>query len=245
MNTHGIHVLYGTNDDNVICLVPHHFKFIFFPAEQTSFEHNLGVEREVKSCRTETFKFLAVIGNAASCAPQGKAGTDNNRETYLVDSGFCLFKGMDNSTFRNLETDFVHGLAEGVPPFCFFNDIDISAKQLNIIFVENACFSYLYGSIKPCLSAKSWEKSIRTLTFNNFGNEFRSNRLDICAIRNFRIGHDCRRVGVDENYLIPFFFQCFDRLGSGVVKFAGLADDNGTRADNQNLFDVSSFGHCN
>jgi hypothetical protein len=47
------------------------------------------------------------------------------------------------------------------------------------------------------------------------------------------IGHDSGRVGIDEDNFDAFFAKGTGSLGSGIIKFAGLADDNGSATDYQ------------
>ena len=47
-----------------------------------------------------------------------------------------------------------------------------------------------------------------------------------------RIGHDGCGIGVDEYGLDAVFSQRTKRLGTGVIKLAGLADDDRAGADN-------------
>ena len=50
-----------------------------------------------------------------------------------------------------------------------------------------------------------------------------------------RIGHDGSRIGIDQHHLVPFFLEGLHGLGTGVVKLAALADDDGARADDKNF----------
>src|SRR6202042_1552967 len=69
------------------------------------------------------------------------------------------------------------------------------------------------------------------------------NRLDVRAVRKFRVGHDGGRIGIDEDNAVALFTKGFAGLRAGVIKFARLADDDGTSADDEDRMDVSSFGH--
>ena len=50
-------------------------------------------------------------------------------------------------------------------------------------------------------------------------NKVERNRLDIYFIRHVCVGHDGRRVAVDQHNLDTFFFQCLASLCSSVVEF--------------------------
>ena len=74
--------------------------------------------------------------------------------------------------------------------------------------------------------------------------KIRRQRLDIRTVRQIGIGHDRRRIRIDQNDLITFFAQRFARLRTRIVEFARLPDDDRARADDENFVrcQVSSLG---
>ena len=68
-------------------------------------------------------------------------------------------------------------------------------------------------------------------------------RLDVGGIGHLRVGHDGGRIGVHQDDPVALFPQGLAGLGAGVVELTGLADDDRTRADDQDAVDVGSFGH--
>jgi very-short-patch-repair endonuclease len=71
------------------------------------------------------------------------------------------------------------------------------------------------------------------LLFEDARDEARSDRLDIGDVGHFRIGHDRRRVRIDDDDPVAFAFQRLDRLASGIVELGRLADDDRPGADDQ------------
>lgn len=51
------------------------------------------------------------------------------------------------------------------------------------------------------------------------------------------------RVGIDQNDFVAFVLQRLARLGSGVVEFAGLANNNGARANDHDAVKIGAFRH--
>ena len=68
-------------------------------------------------------------------------------------------------------------------------------------------------------------------------------RLDVGAVGQLRVGHDRRRVAVDEDDLEPFGAQRLARLRAGVVELARLPDDDRAGADDEDAFEIGSSGH--
>ncbi len=58
-----------------------------------------------------------------------------------------------------------------------------------------------------------------------------------------RVGHNGGGIGVHENDLEPFLPQDLAGLGPGVIEFAGLANNNWPRPNDQNLLDVCTPRH--
>ena len=70
-----------------------------------------------------------------------------------------------------------------------------------------------------------------------------SDRFQVGGIRELGIGHDGRRVRIDQNDPVALFPQHPAGLGAGVVEFGGLADDDRSRADHHDRADVCAPRH--
>jgi len=65
----------------------------------------------------------------------------------------------------------------------------------------------------------------------------------IYSVRHFRISHDRRRIGINQDDPVALFAQSLTCLRAGIIKFTGLADNYRASADNQNTFYISTFRH--
>jgi hypothetical protein len=81
------------------------------------------------------------------------------------------------------------------------------------------------------------------LDADDFGNVIAGERLDVSAVSHLRIGHDGCRIRIDEHDFVALLPQSLARLGAGVVKFAGLSDDDRAGTNDKNFVDISSLGH--
>src|SRR5947208_1735605 len=97
--------------------------------------------------------------------------------------------------------------------------------------------------IERCLPAESRQNRVRFLTFHDCLDHFRSDRLDVSAIGELRIGHDRCGVGVHEHNFVSFLAKRFACLHAGIIKLAALPDHDWTRADKQNLFELVISRH--
>ena len=78
---------------------------------------------------------------------------------------------------------------------------------------------------------------------DDLGDDLRRDRLDVGRIRQLRIGHDRRRIGIDEDDPIALGLQSLAGLGARIVELAGLADDDRSGADDEDGFDIRALGH--
>ena len=63
-------------------------------------------------------------------------------------------------------------------------------------------------------------------------------RLDVGRVGELRVGHDRRRVRVDQDDLVALLAQDLAGLHAGVVELGGLADDDRAGAEEHDLVDV-------
>ena len=67
--------------------------------------------------------------------------------------------------------------------------------------------------------------------------------LDIGTVGKTRVGHDGRWVGVDQDDLKAILLEHLASLGARVVELASLTNNDGTRTNNEDTLDVSTFRH--
>ena len=87
--------------------------------------------------------------------------------------------------------------------------------------------------LQPGLAAQRGQQRVRALFLDYALDKLGSDGLDIGAVGQARVGHDGRRVGVDQDDLKAILLEHLAGLGAGVVKLTGLANDNGARANDE------------
>ncbi len=101
----------------------------------------------------------------------------------------------------------------------------------------------IHRAVQRGLAAHGRQNRIRAFLSDNAFHHLAGNRLNICHIGCLGVRHNRRGVAVDENDLIAFLAKSLTGLRAGIVEFAGLADDNRTRSDNKNGFNISALRH--
>src|SRR3546814_17915624 len=92
------------------------------------------------------------------------------------------------------------------------------------------------GAVQCRLAAHRGQHRIGLFTLDDLFDSLPCNRFYIRDIGRFGVGHDGRRIAVDQNRAIAFGLQGLAGLGPGIVELAGLADDDRAGANDTYAF---------
>jgi hypothetical protein len=79
--------------------------------------------------------------------------------------------------------------------------------------------------------------------FDDPGDDLGRDRLDIGGVGEIGIGHDGRRVRIDQDDPVTFRLERLARLRARIIELARLADDDRACADDEDRGDVGPLGH--
>mmetsp|Transcript_894 Transcript_894/g.2080 ORF Transcript_894/g.2080 Transcript_894/m.2080 type:complete len:1014 (-) Transcript_894:28-3069(-) len=243
VHAHGIQVLDGAHDDNVVALVTHDLQLILFPAEQGLLHQDLVGHGGVQATGHNCLELLHVVGNAAAGAAQGEGGA--NDDGKLVDSESNLkglLHGVGGAGLRLVNADLVHGVFKERAVLREVNALQLGAKQLHAVLGQDARLLQALGRVEAGLSAHGGQDGVGPLLGDDGLQQLGDHRADIGAVRGGGVGHDGGGVGVYEDDLVPVLPQSLTRLGSRVVELAGLANHDGAGANNHDSLDVGPIG---
>ena len=243
MHAHWIQILNRADDDEIAFGIAHQLKLIFLPAQQTLIDQNLASRTLMNPIGHHLTQFLLAVGHAAASAAHGERRANQNGIANLRGKFNRLLHAAHNPTLRRLQADLGHGVLEQLTVFGQLDAIQRRANQFDLVSVQNAPLLKLNGQVERRLAADRWQQRIRPLLDDDLLAHLQRERLDIGRIRQFRVGHNRRRIGVDQDDAIALLLERLAGLHAAIVKFAGLANHNRPRADNHNRFDVGSFGH--
>src|SRR5690606_9788368 len=88
---HWIDILDGTDDYGIIGPVAHDFHLELFPPQQRFIYEDLRHRRRFQPRAAEMFIFLAVVGDATTCATKGEGGADDGRQADFLQRVQCLY----------------------------------------------------------------------------------------------------------------------------------------------------------
>src|SRR5690606_1521191 len=136
-----------------------------------------------------------------------------------------------------------HCVFEKLAIFGKFDALENRADEFDVVAFECAVFSQRFRQIQRGLPTDGGQQRVRLLLLNNALANFGRQWLDIGGVGKLRVSHDGGGVGVDKDNAVAFAPQHLTCLHAAVIEFAALPDNDGTRAKDQDGFDVSSFWH--
>src|SRR5215469_14319590 len=249
VHPHGIEVLDRADDDDVVFEVAHDLELVLFPSQHGFFNQGLVNRGEIEAAGEHFEELFAIVGHASARSAEREAWPHDDRESNLAGEFETVSEIVDQRRLGNIEADLLHGVFKVESVLGFLDGFHVGANQLHVELFEHAIVGQLDGEVERGLAADGGKNGKsrrgRELAFdaNDLFQIFASERLDVGTVGKLGIGHDGGRVRVGEHDFVALRFERLASLGTGVVELGGLSDDDRTRADNEYLRDVSSFGH--
>ena len=181
--------------------------------------------------------------DATTGAAEGKARTQHAGISHALGDGLGVCHAVGIARARDLQADLGHGLVKELAVLAALDGGKVAADHLDAVLVERAVLCQFDGGVQTGLAAQRGQQRVRALFLDYALDKLGSDGLDIGAVGQARVGHDGRRVGVDQDDLKAILLEHLAGLGTGVVELTGLANDNGARANDEDALDVSTFRH--
>ncbi len=243
VHAHRVDVLDRAHDDAVVVAIPHHLHLVLFPAEHRLLEQHLVGGRGIEAAGHDGLELLAVVGDAAAAAAQGERGPDHRRKADLGLYRERLLHAVGDARAGALEPNVGHGAPEELAVLRHVDGALRGADHLDVVLLENPLAHQIERGVEGGLSAHRRQQRARTFLLDDALDGSPVDGLDVDRIRGLRIGHDRGRIRIHQDDSISLFFQRLTRLSSGIVELASLADDDGSRADDENAVEVGAFRH--
>ena len=243
MHAHGVEVLDGAHDDAVAGVVAHDLHLVLFPTLDGLLDQYLVGGRKLKALAHDGDELLVGVRDAAAGAAQGKARAQHAGISHALGDGLGVGHAVGIARARDLQADLSHGLVKELAILAALDGGKVAADHLDAVLVERAVLCQLDGGVQTGLAAQRGQQRVRALLLDHALDKFGGDGLDIGAVSQARVGHDGRRVGVDQDDLKAILLEHLAGLGAGVIELAGLANDDGTRANDEDTLDVSTLRH--
>ena len=243
VDAHRIQVFHVADGDGGIVFVPYDFVFDFLESPDAFFNQHFPDGGKLQGMFHQGNEFRFTIRKTAAGPAQGKGRTEDDR----IADFFCCFQpvlyGACNVGRQHRFPQVFAKLFEQFPVFRLFDGMAAGSKEFRMAFGKDPFLFQLHGQVQARLSADSRQDGIGAFVAYDLGNIFQRQRLHVNLVRDAGIGHDSGRIGITENDFISFFFQGQTGLGSGIIKFSGLPDNDGPGTDDKDLSEVCSFRH--
>ncbi len=243
MDAHRVDVLDRADDDEIVGDVAHHLELELFPADHRLFDEHLVNGAQLEAALGEIAELFDVVRDAAADAAKRKGRADHEREAKRPREIDPFRQAARQPALRHVEADRPHRVLEQLAILGHLDGFDRGADQLDVVLIERARVGKVHGQVERGLAADGRQHGVGPLALDDRRHEIGGQRLDVGAIGELRVGHDRRRITVDEDHFQAFGAERLARLRSGVVEFARLADHDRSGANHQNAFDVGALWH--
>ncbi len=243
MHAHRIDVLDRADDDAIVIAVAHDLHLEFFPPEHRFFDQHLVGGRGVDAALEYLDELRLVVGDAAAGAAERERRADDRRQADVLERLQPIRQGFHLMRARRLEPDPLHRLAEALAILGLVDGVGGRADHLDVVLVEHAHAAQRQRGIERGLSTHGRQQCVGPLLLDDLGDDLGRDRLDVGGVGEIGIGHDRRRIGVDQNDPVAFRLERLAGLGSGIIELAGLSDHDRAGTDDQDRGDVGAFGH--
>ena len=224
-------------------MVTHDLHLILFPALDGLLDQHLVGGRELQALAHDGDEFLVGVSDAAAGATEGKARAQYTGIAYALGDSLGVGHAVGIARARDLQADLGHGLVKELTVLAALDGGQVAADHLDAVLVERAVFRQLDGGVQTGLAAQCGQQRVRALFLDYALDKLGGDGLDIGAVGKTRVGHNGRRVGVDQDDLKAILLEHLAGLGAGVVELTGLANNDRARTNNEDALDVSTFRH--
>jgi hypothetical protein len=211
------------------------FVFDLFPAEQRRFDERLADEARVEPGIERLTKLLLVVNDAAAGASERIRGTYDERIAASLRERDAAFDIVDDRALGDGLADLEHLLLEAFAIFGELDRLHRRAEQFDGVTLENAGIVQLDRQIEPGLAAERRQECVGALAGHDLLDRLQRQGLEVDGVGDLGIGHDRRRVGVDEDDAVAFFAKRTARLHARIIELRGLTDDDRSRADDHHV----------
>ena len=243
VDAHRVEVLDRADDDHVVRLVAHDLQLVLLPAEQGFLDQDLADRRILQTAGGDSLELLAVEGEPPAGAAQRVGRADAHGQAHLVGDPPRLAHVVRNAALRHVQADAKADVLELGAVLGPVDDLPSRADHLDAELGQRAVVRHGHGRVQARLPAERRQQGVGTFLFDDLRDGVGGYRLDIRAVGELRIGHDGRRVGVDQDDSIPLLAQGLAGLRAGIIELAALADNDRTGPDEHDGLQVIPSWH--
>ena len=242
VDAHRVDVLDRADDDHVVDAVADHLELELAPAGDRLLEQDLRDRALAQSALDRMLELLRRGGEAAAVAAERERGPDDDGQVQRAGGergARLLHPGRDHAR-RHAQADGGHRRGEELAVLRPPDGVVRRTDQLDAELVEDAVLVKLRGEVERRLPAERRQERVGPLAAKHGLHAGEVERLEVRAVGPAGVGHDRRRVRVDEDRADALGAEHAQRLAPGVVELARLADDDRAGADDGDRPDIGA-----
>ena len=239
VDAHRVEVLDRADDHDVVGPVADHLELELVPAADRLLDEHLADRALGEPALDLSMERLDVVREPAPVPAERERRPDDGRHGRASE----VVERLDDHRARHGEPAALHGLAEELAVLGPPDHVDPRAEKLDAELFEHARRVELDGEVERRLAAERGQQRVGALAAEDVGDALQVERLDVRPVGEPGVGHDRRRVRVDDDRPVAVLAQHLERLTAGVVELAGLADHDRARADHADRAEVAAGGH--
>ena len=243
MDAHRIKVLNRTHDGDIVIGVPKKLELEFFPTQEGLVDHDLVDGTQMKSACQLLLKGIFVVHHSCTSSAQRVGRPDAQWVPKLLGDFFPLQETLGRGLRRHGDVNLPHKLTECLAVLRDFNGLGVDPNHAHSMFFPNPHLLALDGEVQSRLPPHGGQHRINVMLLEDFDNRLWLQGLQVHVVGHHRIGHDGRRIAVDERDFDALLPKASGSLASRIVEFTGLSNDNRSASNDEDRFDAVVFGH--
>ena len=228
-----VHVLHRADGDARVVGVAHHLVLDLLPADETLLDHDLA-DRAGAQAGADAFAIRRLgLDDAAAGAAERECRPDDRRQPDLGERDLDVAGLLDDPRGGVRLLDPVEQVAERLAVLGHPDRLERRAEEPDRVAVEHAGRCHRRRQVEGGLAAEPGQQALGLLLGDDCLDRLDGERLEVDDVGDRRVGHDRRRVRVDQDRPHALRAQGATGLGPGVVEFGRLADDDGAGPEDQ------------
>ncbi len=242
VDAHRVDVLDRAHDDDVVVAVADHLELELAPPGHRLLEQHLADRALAQPAGHHRLELVRRAGEAAAVPAERERGPDHQGQPQVAgrERGVGVAHAGDDRARRDAESDLRHRLGEELAILGTADGVVGGADQLHPELVEDARRVQVGREVERGLAAERRQQGIGPLPAQHRRRALDVERLEVGAVGPAAVGHDGRRVRVDQHRAQPLVAQHAQRLAAGVVELARLPDHDRAGADHGDARDVGA-----
>jgi hypothetical protein len=220
VDAHRVEVLDRADDHDVVDSVADDLELELVPAADRLLDQHLPDRGLGEAAPHRAPLLLEGLGDAAAVAAERERRPHDRGERHALDP----VERDDDARRRHLQAAGLDRLLEQLAILCALDRVDARADQFDAELVERAARVQLAREVERGAAAHRRQERVGLLALEHAQHAFEVERLEVRAIGEAGVGHDRRRVRVDDDRPVAVLAQHLQRLAAGVVELGRLAD---------------------